>query len=112
VQERVLECAEETTADAESLMYIGEILWETFYLAIVIFGALGLFWLRSANGKTQPKLWIRFSVLAFGICLIGLIEGSLLSPYGFGWFLTTLTLTLYVVAKIAPKLLGGEKERS
>jgi len=30
-------------------MYIGEILWELFYLALIVFGALGVFWLRSGR---------------------------------------------------------------
>jgi hypothetical protein len=35
-----------------------------------------------------------------------LIEGVLLSSYGFGWFLAAMAVTLYVVAKIAPRLLN------
>ena len=36
---------------------------------------------------------------------IGLIEGLLLSPYGFGWFVLATGLTLFAVKKIAPKIL-------
>jgi hypothetical protein len=38
---------------------------------------------------------------------IGLIEGSLLSPYGFSWFVLAIGLTLFAVKKIAPKILGN-----
>jgi hypothetical protein len=74
-------------------MTIGYLLWEGLTLAVM------------GRGKEQPRLWIRFSLLLFGVCMFGLAMGSLLSPYGFGWFLLAMGLTLYLVAKVAPKLL-------
>jgi hypothetical protein len=53
-------------------------------------------------------LWLRFTVLLFGFCLIALIEGMLLQPYGFFWFVPAVAITLLVIAKIAPKLLGRQ----
>jgi hypothetical protein len=43
-------------------------------------------------------------VLLFRFCLIALIEGVLLHPYGFFWFLA-VGITLFVIAKISPGLL-------
>jgi hypothetical protein len=47
-----------------------------------------------------------FTVLLFGFRLIALIEGVLLHPYGLSWFVPVVGITLFVTAKIAPKLLG------
>lgn len=91
-------------------MLIGELLWESVYLAGIILAALCVVLLRARFSKTKgpvsPRLWIRFSAIFFGLCLVGLIEGSLLAPYGFGWFLAAMGLTLYLVAKVTPKLFG------
>jgi hypothetical protein len=45
--------------------------------------------------------------LLLGFCLLALIEGILLRPYSFFWFMV-LGITLLAIAKIAPKLLGGK----
>ena len=90
------------------MMDIGDILWGSVSLAVINFGALGLFWLRAGRGKLKPQSWIRFSVQLFAFSLIGLIEGSLLSSYRLGWFILALGLTLYAVNRIAPKLLGRD----
>jgi hypothetical protein len=68
-------------------MKIGYFFWEGLTLAGIIFGALAVFWLRGVGGKEQARLWVRFSLLLFGVCMFGLIVGSLLSQYGFGSFL-------------------------
>ena len=34
-----------------------------------------------------------------------LTEGALLSPYGFGWFVVAMSVTLYIVAKCLPKFI-------
>ena len=93
-------------------MYMGNILWEFFYLALIVSAALGIFWLRAGRKIENPRWWIRFSVMFVGFGLLALIEGSLLSPYGFGWFILAMGLTLYLLRKIIPKLWGdtGIKE--
>jgi hypothetical protein len=58
---------------------------------------------------TQCRLWLRFTVLLFGFCLIALIEGMLLRPYGFFWFVSIVGITLFVIVKIVLTLLGWEK---
>jgi hypothetical protein len=62
-------------------------------------------WFVGSNDATPAGLWLRFTVLLFGFCLIALIEGVLLHPYGLFWFVPVVGTTLIVVAKIAPKLL-------
>jgi hypothetical protein len=49
---------------------------------------------------------LRFTVLLFGFSLIALIEGLLLHSFGFFWFVLVAGFTLFVIAKIAPRLLG------
>jgi hypothetical protein len=43
------------------------------------------------------------------VSVVGLVEGVLLSPFGFGWFLVALAITLYAVKKFAPRMLGEER---
>jgi len=57
-------------------------------------------------------LWLRFSVVLLALSVVGLVECVLLSPFGFGWFLLALAITLYVVKKFAPRLLLFAKEIS
>jgi hypothetical protein len=51
-------------------------------------------------------LWLRFSVVLLAVSVVGLVEGVLLSPYGFGWFFVALAITLYVVKKFTRRMLG------
>ena len=85
-------------------------LLEGLTVAVIIFGALAVFFLRRwvfpGREGIPPGLLLRFSVLLFGFCLIALIEGVLLQPYGFFWFLLVLGITVVLVAKLAPKLLA------
>jgi hypothetical protein len=91
-------------------MEIGLVILEGITLAVIVFVALGVFSIHrrivGSNDATAPWLWLRFTVLLFGFCLIALIEGVLLHPYGFVWFVSVVGITLFVVAKIAPRLLG------
>jgi hypothetical protein len=91
-------------------MKIGLLLWEGLTVAVIVFGAVAVFllrrWLTGVPGEAPRGFWFRFTALLFGLCIIGLIEGVLLSSYGFGWFLAAMAVTLYVVAKIAPRLLN------
>jgi len=48
-------------------------------------------------------------VVLLALSVVGLVEGVLLSPFGFGWFLVALAITLYAVKKIAPRMLGQER---
>jgi O-antigen ligase len=90
---------------------LGLILLESVTLAVVVFGALAVFiarrWFSPSNDEPPPGLWLRFTVLLFGFCLIALIEGLLLHSFGFFWFVLVAGITLLVIAKIAPKLLGN-----
>jgi hypothetical protein len=54
-------------------------------------------------------LWLRFSVVLLALSVVALVEGVLLSQFGFGWFLLALAITLYVVKKFARRLLGWER---
>jgi hypothetical protein len=47
-------------------------------------------------------------VLLFVFCLVALIEGVRLRPYSFFWLVVVVAITLFVVAKITPKLLGRQ----
>ncbi len=89
---------------------LGLILLEGITLAVVVFGALAVFFIRRRSSvsyyETPPRLWLRFTVLLFGLCLSALIEGILMHPYGPFWFVPVVWITLFVVAKIAPRLLG------
>jgi lysylphosphatidylglycerol synthetase-like protein (DUF2156 family) len=89
---------------------LGLILLEGLTVAVVVFGALAVFMIRrwfSPSSDVAPiGLWFRFTVLLFGFCLLALIEGVLLRPYGFFWFVLVVGITLFGVAKIAPRLLG------
>ncbi|HEY8185750.1 MAG TPA: hypothetical protein VIF64_06760 [Pyrinomonadaceae bacterium] len=91
-------------------MKSGLVILERITLAAVVFGALAVFsirrWFVGSNDATPPWLWLRFTVLLCGFCLIALIEGVLLNPYGFFWFVPVIGVTLVVIAKIPPKLLG------
>ena len=91
-------------------MKIGLLLWEIVTITVIVFGALCLFWLRNwvsrTDGEVQWKLWLRFSVLLLMLSAVGLVEGVLLSPFGFGWFFVALAITLYVVKRFAPRMLG------
>jgi len=79
-------------------------------LTVIVFGALAVFmlrrWLSPSRDPTPPGLWFRFTVLLFVFCLVALIKGVLLRPYNLFWLALVVALTLFVVAKIAPKLLG------
>ena len=90
-------------------MLIGQLLWEFVCVAIIILAALGVVLLRARLSESKDdvslRLWIRFSIVLFVLCVIGLIEGSLLSPYGFGWFVLAMGVTLGVVARFLPKVL-------
>jgi len=74
-------------------------------LALIVFGALAIFWLRSER-KGYLWFWVPVSALLLVSTEIGVTEGSLLSAYGFGWFVLAIGLTLLGIKKIAPKLLG------
>jgi hypothetical protein len=75
-------------------MDIGLVLIEGVTLAVIVFGALAVFsirrWFIGSNDTTPPGLWLRFTVLLFGLCLIALIEGVLLHPYGFFWIVSVV----------------------
>ena len=91
-------------------MEIGLLVLEGITLAVVVFGALAVFsirrWFVGSTDTAPLALWLRFTVLLFGFCLLALIEGILLHPFGLFWFIPILAITLFVIAKIAPKLLG------
>ena len=87
-------------------MLVGDILRDLAMLTLIVFGTLAIFWFRSER-RIHLRFWIRASVLLLVSIEIGLIEGSLLSPYGFGWFVLAIGLTLFAVKKIAPKILGN-----
>jgi hypothetical protein len=88
----------------------GLILLEGVTLAVVVFGAVVVFmvrrWVSPASDAAPARLWLRFTVLLFVFSLVALIEGVLLRPYNLFWLALVVALTLFVVAKIAPKLLG------
>jgi hypothetical protein len=87
----------------------GLLLLEGITFAVIVFGALAVFFLRwfsPPREATPLGLWLRYTVLLFGFCLIALIEGILLHPYGLLWFVPVVGITLVVVAKIAPRLLS------
>lgn len=90
-------------------MKIGLLLWEGLTVGLIVFGALCVFllrrWLLGIPGEAPPGFWIRFTVLLFTVCIIGLTEGVLLSSYGFGWLLIALALTLCAVARVARAVL-------
>jgi hypothetical protein len=88
-------------------MHIGKIIWELAFLVLIIFGALVVFWFRSGRKIENPRFWIRFSVVFLCLGLFAMIEGLLLSSYGFGWFIVIMALTVYLLKKIIPKLLGN-----
>jgi hypothetical protein len=94
-------------------MDIGLVILEGTTLAVIVFGAFAVFsirrWFVGSNDATPPWLWLRFNVLLFGLCLIALIEGVLLHPYGLFWFVPVIGVTLFVVAKVAPTLLGQQR---
>jgi len=46
------------------------------------------------------------SVVLLALSVVGLVEGV---PFGFGWFLVALAITLCAVKKIAPRMLGQER---
>ena len=87
-------------------MIFGDILRDLAMLTLIVFGTLAIFWFRSER-RIHLRFWIRASVLLLVSIEIGLIEGSLLSPYGFSWFVLAIGLTLFAVKKIAPKILGN-----
>jgi len=90
-------------------MLIGELLWEFVCVAVIISVALSVVLLRArvTNYKDPipPRLWIRFSLVLFVLCIIGLVEGSILSPYGFGWFVLAMGVTLCVAARVLPRFM-------
>jgi predicted membrane protein len=90
-------------------MKIGLLLWQILAVTVNCFRrvvcvlAAELVFERMA--KFSGGLWLRFSVVLLGAATLGFFEGALLSPFGFGWYLVAVGLTLYVVAKVARKLL-------
>jgi hypothetical protein len=66
-------------------------------------------WFVRTEGEVRWGLWLRFSVVLLAVSVVGLVEGVLLSPYGFGWFFVALAITLYAVKKFAPRMLGQER---
>ena len=66
-------------------------------------------WFFRTEGEVRWGLWLRFSVVLLAVSVVGLVEGVLLSPFGFGWFLVALAITLYAVKKFAPRMLGQER---
>jgi len=94
-------------------MKIGLLVWEVATVTVIVFGALCVFLLRSwssgTEGEVRRGLWLRFSVVLLAVSVVGLVEGVLLSPFGFGWFLVALAITLYAVKKFAPRMLGQER---
>jgi hypothetical protein len=91
-------------------MEIGLVILEGMTLAVIVFGALAVFSIRRrfvwSNDTTPPWLWLRFTVLLFGFCLIALIEGVLLHLYRLVWFVPIVGITLLVPAKIARRQLS------
>ncbi len=87
----------------------GLIILEGVTLAVIVFGAFAVFLMRrcfsQVNEATPLGLWLRFTLLLFIFCLLALIEGILLRPYSFFWVVVVVGITLFIVAKIAPKLL-------
>jgi len=79
------------------------------FFALIVLGAFGLFWLRSGRKIENPRLWLRFSAVFLGLGLVAFVEGLVLSPQGFGWFILVVGITLYLGWKFAPKLLGGSR---
>src|SRR5688572_22642551 len=79
-------------------MKIGLLLWEVVTLTVIVFGALCVFLLRSwfsrTDGEVRWGLWLRFSVVLLALSAVGLVEGVLLSSFGFGWFLLALANAL------------------
>ena len=63
-------------------------------------------WVFRTEGEVRWGLWLRFSVVLLALSVVGLVEGV---PFGFGWFLVALAITLYAVKKIAPRMLGQER---
>jgi len=63
-------------------------------------------WFFRTEGEVRWGLWLRFSVVLLAVSVVGLVEGVLLSPYGFGWFFVALAITLYVVKKFTRRMLG------
>ncbi len=100
-------------AQSNAAMKIGLLLWEVVTITVIVFGALCVFWLRNwvsrTDGEVPGRLWLRFSVLLLMLSVVGLVEGVLLSPFGFGWFFVALAITLYGVKKFAPRMLGRER---
>jgi hypothetical protein len=91
-------------------MEIGLVILEGITLAVVVFGALTVFsirrWFVGSNDATPPWLWLRFTVLLFGFCLIALIEGVLLHLYRLVWFVPIVGITLFVAAKVVRRQLS------
>jgi len=48
-------------------------------------------------------------VVLLALSVVGVVVDVLLSPFGFGWLLLALAITLYVVKKFARRLLGWER---
>ena len=90
-------------------MHVGFIIWEGLTVAVIVFGALAVFFLRrrfSGSSKgPPPQLWIRFSVLLFGLCLLAVIEATVLPQYGTFWFVAVAGLTLLLFVRVLPKVL-------
>jgi uncharacterized membrane protein YccC len=63
--------------------------------------------LKGRSGPPGNQNAFRHGLLLFGFCMFGLAMGSLLSPYGFGWFLLAMAVVLYLVAKAGGRLLSS-----
>lgn len=90
-------------------MLVGELLWEFGCVAVILLAALGVIFFRTRFTKSKDpvplRLWIRFTLVLFVLCVIGLIEGSLLSPSGFGWFILAMGVTLWVATRVLPRFI-------
>jgi hypothetical protein len=92
-------------------MDVGVLLLEGATLTVIVFSALAFFllrrWFSPANDAMPPGLSLRFIILLFGFSLIALIEGLLLRPYSFFWFVLVVGTTLFIIAKITRSCWAG-----
>jgi hypothetical protein len=102
-----------TDAQSDSTMKVGLLLWEILTVTVVVFGGLCVFLLRSwfsrTDGEVRWGIWLRFSVVLLSVAVLGFVEGVLLSSLGFGWYLLGLVITIYVIARFAPRMLEWER---
>jgi hypothetical protein len=73
--------------------------------ACSVFSAAAVFFIDGCNfGGALASV----TVLLFGFCLLALIEGILLRPYSFFWVVLAGGITLFIMAKVAPNVLGRQ----